>query len=508
MSTIKWSQRGSAMIEFTIVGPVLTLLGTMILQYCLLFNAKNLLNHASFMAARAGSMDHASLDSVQIAYARALVPLYGGGTNSTELAESLAKATADLAGNVKIELLNPTKESFDDWNEAALQAKYGKRAIPNSGQSYKDPALVKTSSGQNIQDANLIKLKITQGYELKVPLASTMLQFMMKWSDAGKDDFTTALYDKRRIPIVTNVTLEMQSDPIEPDNPVSTPGMGNNGQPKDPGFTEDPATDPPICATIGCDVLGSNPSDPGGTGGGGSVCPGGTTSSTTLPADVLFDFGQSTLTVQGKQQLDQLIASAKGKTFDSVNLIGYTDPLGSATLNDQLSLARANAVKAYLQANGFPDKPITTEGRGSQDAIKQLADCPASGDAQITCLAPDRRVVINFISNQGALKNETSHIDRRGNCCHRNCGRRTRRRSASHRRKMQQELRHHRRGRAARRLELPVALRPGFACGAAADDDPGIGLLRRRRAWLRHAEPATRARTRRIRRTARGIQRR
>jgi outer membrane protein OmpA-like peptidoglycan-associated protein len=122
----------------------------------------------------------------------------------------------------------------------------------------------------------------------------------------------------------------------------------------------------------------------------------------TLPADVLFDFGQSTLTAQGKQQLDQLIASAKGKTFDSVNLIGYTDPLGSAALNNQLSLARANAVKAYLQANGFPDKPITTEGRGSQDAIVQLSDCPASGDAQITCLARDRRVVVNFISTQGS----------------------------------------------------------------------------------------------------------
>jgi hypothetical protein len=286
MTTTKASQRGSAMIEFTIVGPVLTLLGTMIIQYCLLFNAKNLLNHASFMAARAGSMDHASLGSVQTAYARALIPLYGGGTSSAELSESLAKATADLAGNVKIELLNPTKESFDDWNDAALQAKYGKRAIPNSGLSYKDPAQIKTNSGQNIHDANLIKLKITQGYELKVPLASTMLQFMMKWGDTEKDDFTTSLYDKRRIPIVTNVTLEMQSDPVEPDNPVSTPGLGNSGKPTDPGFTEDPAKDPPICATIGCGVTGGGASDPGT--GGGSVCPVKADSSTTLLADVLF----------------------------------------------------------------------------------------------------------------------------------------------------------------------------------------------------------------------------
>jgi outer membrane protein OmpA-like peptidoglycan-associated protein len=366
------------------------------------------------MAARAGSMDHASLGSVDAAYRRALIPAYGGGVSQQQLIESYGKAVADLTldpatgkpldpPNYKIELLNPTKESFDDWNDAGLESKYGKRAIPNSGLAYKDPAQIKSNSGQNIQDANLIKLKITHGYEMKVPLASTMMQFMMKWGDTNKDSYATDLYDRRRIPVVTYVTLEMQSDPVEPDPSVSAPGMGNNGKPTDPGFTEDPAKDPPICATIGCGVTGTNPNDPSGTGGGGSVCPGSnTTSSTTLPADVLFEFGQSTLTPQGKQQLDALIASAKTKTFDWVDLVGYTDPLGSATLNDQLSLARANAVKAYLQANGFPDKPITTEGRGSQDAIKQLSDCPASGDAQIICLASDRRVVINFISNQGS----------------------------------------------------------------------------------------------------------
>jgi hypothetical protein len=209
-------QRGSAMIEFTIVGPVLTLLSTVILQYSMMFSAKNLINHASFMAARAGSMGNADLDKVQAAYARALITLYGGGRDSAELAEAYAKATADLAGNAKVELLNPTKESFDDWNDADLQAKYGKRAIPNGALAYKDPADVKSNSGQNIQDANLIKLKITHGYELKVPLAGTMMQFMMKWSDTGKDPYVTALYDRRRIPIVSYVTLQMQSDAWEP----------------------------------------------------------------------------------------------------------------------------------------------------------------------------------------------------------------------------------------------------------------------------------------------------
>lgn len=395
-------QRGSAMIEFTIVGPVLTLLGTAILQYSLMFNAKNLVNHASFMAARAGSMGNADLDRIQAAYARALIPLYGGGTDSAELAAAYAKAKADLADNAKIELLNPTKESFDDWNDPDLEAKYGRRAIPNGGLAYKNAGDIKDDSGQNIHDANLIKLKITHGYELKVPLAGTMMQFMMKWTDSGKDEFVTALYDKRRIPLVTHVTLQMQSDAWEPENPVSVAGRGNDGAPKDPGFEEEQQKDPPRCQTIGCGVMSKGPTpedpdtptDPNGCPSDGSS---DVISTTTLLADVLFEFGKSTLTNQGRQKLDEAIAAANKQTFSSVKLTGYTDPLGSAALNDQLSLARAQSVKDYLLANGFPDKPIAVEGKGSQNLVVPLSDCPSSGIEQQSCLAKNRRVTIDLL---------------------------------------------------------------------------------------------------------------
>ena len=69
-------QHGSVMIEFTIVGPIITLLGLAILQYGLLFFAKNQINHASFMAARAGSVGNADVGKVKTAYIRALIPLY------------------------------------------------------------------------------------------------------------------------------------------------------------------------------------------------------------------------------------------------------------------------------------------------------------------------------------------------------------------------------------------------------------------------------------------------
>ena len=145
-------QRGSAMIEFVVVGPTITLLGLVILQYALMFNAKNLANHATFMAARAGAMGNADLSAVKDAYARALIPLYGGGRDSAELAAAYAKAAADVAIGTKVELLNPTKESFDDWSDDALKDKYGVRAIPNGGLSFKDPNQIKSNSGQSIQE--------------------------------------------------------------------------------------------------------------------------------------------------------------------------------------------------------------------------------------------------------------------------------------------------------------------------------------------------------------------
>jgi outer membrane protein OmpA-like peptidoglycan-associated protein len=104
-------QRGAAMVEFVVVGPVLTLLGLAVLQYSLLYVARNQVNHAGFMAARAGSMHNATPQSISNAYVRNLVPMYGGGRDAEEIAGSLARATADMQGNYRIEL--PADVLFD-----------------------------------------------------------------------------------------------------------------------------------------------------------------------------------------------------------------------------------------------------------------------------------------------------------------------------------------------------------------------------------------------------------
>jgi outer membrane protein OmpA-like peptidoglycan-associated protein len=294
-------------------------------------------------------------------------------------------------------LLNPTKESFADWNDPALQAIVGKgkakgggdaRVIPNSGLSAQS-IKVGPTSGQSIQDANLIKLRITQGYQPKIPLVRGIYATALQFLDNKSDTFYTALLADERIPVVSYVTLHMQSDAIEPESPVSSPGPGNNGTPTDPNPPAPPEPKP---------IPGNppqSPVDPGGKPRPPLPCPNGNTLIEDALADVLFDFDKATLSDAGKQTLDAVIEQGKRQNFESLAITGYTDPLGSAAYNDKLSLDRAKAARDYLVSHGFPDKSIDVVGKGSKDPKITLADCP-SGPDQISCLAPDRRVVFTF----------------------------------------------------------------------------------------------------------------
>ena len=70
--------------------------------------------------------------------------------------------------------------------------------------------------------------------------------------------------------------------------------------------------------------------------------------------------------------------------------------LASAYYNLGLSQRRADAVKAYLVNAGIPADRITTRGVNSDDPVTRPEDCRGTGSpqAQIACLAPDRRVVV------------------------------------------------------------------------------------------------------------------
>lgn len=387
-------QRGMAVLELAVVGPLLTMLGLTIIQYGMMFFAKNQINHGAFMAARAGSVGNASLNDVRSAYEQALVPMYGGGQNVVELDAALTKAKADIARHTRIEMLNPTAESFADWNDEQLQKSLNtgtKRVISNRNLAFKNQAIGATS-GQTIQDANLIKLRITHGYKPVVPIVGSIYTAYLRYFDQGNDAFHSQLIEDGLIPIVNNVTVQMQSDAIEPDNPVSSPGRGNDGNPIDPG---DPPSTPrnpdqqPDCRLSACD-----PAPPVS----GGMCQG--VLNTVLHADALFGFDKAELQPGGRLELDALITRVKDlqRDIDTIKVTGYTDPLGSEAHNLALSKARAQAVLDYLNKSGLKTSKVEVQGLGSADLQKTLQDCVGMGDAeQKACLAPNRRVVVELI---------------------------------------------------------------------------------------------------------------
>jgi OmpA-OmpF porin, OOP family len=120
--------------------------------------------------------------------------------------------------------------------------------------------------------------------------------------------------------------------------------------------------------------------------------------SITLRADSAFRFNGSdvaALLPRGKAQLDAVVAGLqKVKGIRQLRISGYTDRLGSNAYNQKLSFQRALTVKNYLIGSGVT-LPITTAGMGKANPV---VECTQRARSElIPCLAPNRRVEIDFV---------------------------------------------------------------------------------------------------------------
>ena len=115
-----------------------------------------------------------------------------------------------------------------------------------------------------------------------------------------------------------------------------------------------------------------------------------------VSADELFEFDKAIVKRSpSRDQLDELVIRLKTLTYDRVNVIGYSDRLGSEASNKHISLHRAEAVKSYLVTQGIDSRKILAEGRGSANSI--TGDRCKGNEitkALIACLQPDRRVIV------------------------------------------------------------------------------------------------------------------
>ena len=110
---------------------------------------------------------------------------------------------------------------------------------------------------------------------------------------------------------------------------------------------------------------------------------------------VLFGNGQTTVEPQYKPQLSKLAEQALTITGYVIQVKGYASAVGSAELNQRLSVERANAVSQYLEQDA--NVPLTNMlAPGAMGTADQIApDKTTEGQAQ------NRRVVVMILQNKG-----------------------------------------------------------------------------------------------------------
>jgi hypothetical protein len=196
-------QTGMSMIETLIALPILLIVGLGALQFALILQARHALNFALIEAARAGSVDHADPLAIRNGLARGLLPWLHGAQGQAEYLQNLMRTEIHLLegeaqGWVLLAQQSPTPESFDDWAEPARNANgellEGVREIPNDNLSVRSVRMQPASgvaglrgaepigqvSGQTLNDANLLRLRLDYGVPLVVPLVGRLMAWTLR----------------------------------------------------------------------------------------------------------------------------------------------------------------------------------------------------------------------------------------------------------------------------------------------------------------------------------------
>ncbi len=201
------------MVEFLLVAPILCFLGFGIVQFGLIYHAKNVLSYATFEAARVGAVKHGSSHAMKEVLARRLAPIFGGDGSAAAVNRSLLRskqAVSDLS-RTQLRIINPTLAAFEDFGVADNTT--GETIIPNAHLQHRERA-VGARSGVTLQDANLLKIEVTHGYALTLPWFNVSLpgtEFTLKQIMARANPKHAQFYNRGLVPIKAVAMVRMQS---------------------------------------------------------------------------------------------------------------------------------------------------------------------------------------------------------------------------------------------------------------------------------------------------------
>lgn len=205
---------GQSLIEFVIIFPTLILLILGVVQFSLFFIAKSTLDQAAYNGVREGTLNNASRVAINLGIAKGLAPLYqsalsGGNRNIATLTAARLEAGLAVANpaTVSVNIINPSVLSFADWGEPMTDDFGGPQTgIPNSGLLYAGTDNGATSQ-QSLQDANLLKIRVTYCYPMVVPIVRNVIQEIL----GGGIGFDALCYDSGGLPIDATSIMRMQS---------------------------------------------------------------------------------------------------------------------------------------------------------------------------------------------------------------------------------------------------------------------------------------------------------
>lgn len=100
---------------------------------------------------------------------------------------------------------------------------------------------------------------------------------------------------------------------------------------------------------------------------------------TALPARPMsfllyFVTGTDTLTEASKGELERMMDEMRKRQAPDIVVIGHTDRVGDELANDELSLQRAERVKADFVAQGIAAERIRAAGRGEREPVVSTED--------------------------------------------------------------------------------------------------------------------------------------
>jgi len=225
-SSVTKAEGGASTVEFIIVAPVLCFLGFGLIQLGFAYHARNILDYATFEAARVGAVNQADTHEMRKELAYRLAPIFGGDGSDGMLTSAVRKSVVAVSDPIrtKIDVINPTSAAFDDFGE--IDSTTGEQILPNEHLQYRSNE-IGSQSGVSLQEANILKIEITHGYELRLPWLDVRLpgvSLVLRELMTRANPENAIYYARGQIPLRSVATVRMQSNALR--NNVEAPESG------------------------------------------------------------------------------------------------------------------------------------------------------------------------------------------------------------------------------------------------------------------------------------------